>query len=266
MKEVYYFAHDYNARNDVNILRLRQKHQCKGYGIYFMILEILCETENHKLPISDIPILAFDLREDESIIKSIINDFDLFVIKNDYFYSESLNRRFAQREAIRKKKQESGYKGRMKQLESRQNDSSTVMPGQNILFAQADPGKERKGKERKRKEKKENIYEYFDFFRDNFKQIWFEEFIPIKKRRKAALTERALLSQLNKIKTMSGGDYEQALLILSTTCEKGWTDFYPVKTEPKLTPTTQTKYLNLENYETKQESRARQTPTTVNRV
>jgi len=78
----------------------------------------------------------------------------------------------------------------------------------------------------KDKEVDKDIYKDFDFFKDKFKEIWLNEFIPIKKSKKASVTDRALESGLNKIKKLSGGDYDIALEILEKSVNGGWTDFY----------------------------------------
>ena len=44
MKTSFYFDHDYNARNDQKILELRSEYGWAGYGIYFAIIEVLCES------------------------------------------------------------------------------------------------------------------------------------------------------------------------------------------------------------------------------
>lgn len=79
-KSTFYFSHDYNAANDFKILFLRQKYGMEGYGIYWFIIESLAQS-NGELPYTIIPILAMQIQVDESVVNSIINDFDLFVQK-----------------------------------------------------------------------------------------------------------------------------------------------------------------------------------------
>lgn len=45
-KSTFYFDHDYNARNDQKILELRAQYGWQGYGIYFALVETLCESKN----------------------------------------------------------------------------------------------------------------------------------------------------------------------------------------------------------------------------
>ena len=89
-----YFSHDANSRNDEKIIRLRIKHKAAGYGVYFMLLEILREKKDF-MCLKDYNIIAFELREDAALIKSVVEDFGLFVFTDDgkYFYSESFLRR-----------------------------------------------------------------------------------------------------------------------------------------------------------------------------
>ncbi len=106
------FAHDSNARSDEKIVRLRMKHGAAGYGVYFMILERLMEDASY-MSVKDYNVIAFDLRVDAALVKSVIEDFGLFVFTDDgkYFYSDRLVRRMDIRETQRKQRSEAGKKG-----------------------------------------------------------------------------------------------------------------------------------------------------------
>ena len=106
-----YFSHDSNARNSDKLIRLRMRHKAAGYGVYFMILERLREEPNY-MSVKDYNMIAFDLREDASLIKSVVEDFGLFVFTEDgkYFYSESFNRRMAVKDEKARKQAEAGRK------------------------------------------------------------------------------------------------------------------------------------------------------------
>ena len=80
--------------------------------------------------------------------------------------------------------------------------------------------------------KQEEIYFFyseFDFFKNDFQNIWNNEFIPLKKKKKASTSERALKSQLTKIKELSNNNYDFAVKILEKSVNSGYTDFYPLK-------------------------------------
>jgi hypothetical protein len=86
-----YFSHDYTARHDIKVKRLIAKHGMAGYGIYWSLVEDLYINYND-LP-TDYESIAFDLRCDTAIVKSVLNDFGLFIVKKDSFKSESVGRR-----------------------------------------------------------------------------------------------------------------------------------------------------------------------------
>lgn len=106
MKE--YFSHDYNTRLDKKIKRLISKHGMQGYGVFWAIIEDLYNNAN-ALQL-DYESIAFDLRIDENLVKSIILDFDLFVIDGDFFGSESVERRLVERNKKSTKARESAFK------------------------------------------------------------------------------------------------------------------------------------------------------------
>jgi uncharacterized protein YdaU (DUF1376 family) len=85
-----YFNHDSSARLDIRVIKLRSKLSYEGYGIFWAILELLF-TEENKLCIDDYETIAFGLQCDAKILKQVIEDFDLFIIEDNYFYSKRLN-------------------------------------------------------------------------------------------------------------------------------------------------------------------------------
>ena len=129
-------SHDYNARNKDKIKSLIRKHQFLGYGIFWAIIEDLYNNANALR--LDYEGIAFDMRVDESVIKSIINDFGLFAIDGDYFGSLSVQRRIDEREIKSKKAIESARK-RWDKIETDANALPMQSEGNAI--------KESKGKE-----------------------------------------------------------------------------------------------------------------------
>jgi len=71
-KDTIYFSHDYNSRSDDKIKNLIRKHGVAGYGIFWCIIEDLYNNANALR--LDYDCIAYDLRTDCDIIKSIIND------------------------------------------------------------------------------------------------------------------------------------------------------------------------------------------------
>ena len=77
------------------------------------------------------------------------------------------------------------------------------------------------------------FYKQFDFFQKDFKRLWFNEFIPLKNRKKASISPEQLEKQLDKIKTYSNNNYDTALEILEKSINSGWADFFPIKNNYK---------------------------------
>jgi hypothetical protein len=82
----------------------------QGYGLWWALVEMLGETADYQLS-ADYKSLAFGLQAKENTIKSIIEDFGLFVVKDGFFFSKSLRNRMKIKDAEHKKKSEAGKKG-----------------------------------------------------------------------------------------------------------------------------------------------------------
>jgi len=107
-KDTFYFSHDYNTRTDVKIKGLIRKHGMTGYGIFWAIVEDLYNNANALQ--TDYDGIAYELRIDSEIVKSIINDFDLFSTEDGCFGSKSVERRLDERNEKSKKARESAFK------------------------------------------------------------------------------------------------------------------------------------------------------------
>ena len=139
-KDAYYFSHDSNSSNDEKIVNLRVEHEWAGYGLYWAIIEKLRDANSYRLQ-CNFKAIAYHLNCSEDIIKSIVCDFDLFIIENNYFFSESLIKRMELKEYKSQKARESANK--------RWGNNANAMPTHNDSNAS-------KGKESKVKEKKVN--------------------------------------------------------------------------------------------------------------
>jgi len=86
-----YFPHDSNARFDIKIRRLRKVLGAEGYGIYWMVIEVLREQESFEYPIKDIDLLADEFNTSLEKVTAVIKSFELFELNDDKtFYSTSL--------------------------------------------------------------------------------------------------------------------------------------------------------------------------------
>lgn len=146
-KDTFYFSHDYNARNDFKILFLRQQLGMEGYGIYWFLIESLAESGG-RLPLKIIPVMAMQMQVTEVKVSAVINNFDLFEVSENEFFSTRLLNHLDKRKLLSEK----GKKGAENRWVGNSHPNShpnTDPNGHPISGANA---KERKGKEIKEKE------------------------------------------------------------------------------------------------------------------
>ena len=88
-----YFSHDFGARNDKKLEKVRFKLGLEGVGLYWCIIECLYENDGYLSLEEDIDLLAYQLRVDKNLIVDLIENYDLFKKNKNKFYSQSvLNR------------------------------------------------------------------------------------------------------------------------------------------------------------------------------
>ena len=134
-KQSFYFSHDYNTRSDIKIKKLIVKHGYEGYGIFWALIEDLYQNAN-AMPL-DYDCIAYDMRTGSDIIRSIINDFDLFEVEGSIFGSLSVQRRLDQRN-------EKSRIARQSAMKRWGDDANALRP-----VCDSNAIKERKGKEKK---------------------------------------------------------------------------------------------------------------------
>ena len=166
----YYFSHDDDASTDPKIVKMRMLHGWEGYGIYWAIIEILRRQPDYTHPL-DYDCIAFALGCDAKKIRSIVENFDLFRVTNEKFFSQSLRRRMLKKEkvsAVRKITAEKRWGNHLENIG--ESDNANAMQTQcksnanamqlqskcnaNAMQMQSNSTvKKRKEKERKKKEK-----------------------------------------------------------------------------------------------------------------
>ena len=90
-KDAYYFPHFCNARHDRKLKRVQKELGIEGYGIYFMLLEVLREQDGFKYPMDDIDLLADEFGTSEQKVRTVVSNYKLFVTdKSENFFSVKL--------------------------------------------------------------------------------------------------------------------------------------------------------------------------------
>lgn len=103
-KDAYYFSHDSNAKDDPKCVLLIEQLGLEGYGIYWVLIEILRDQPNYRYPIALIPSIARRYNTTTEKVKAVITGYSLFAVENDeFFYSESLDSRMLSYESKREK-------------------------------------------------------------------------------------------------------------------------------------------------------------------
>jgi len=232
-KDAYYFSHDCNARNDVKILKLRRILGTGGYGLFWMLIEVLRESKNYKLPLSSIKELSFDFRESEELILSVVKDFNLFTIDDDYFFfSESLNRRMSSLDSRKKALSEAGRRGRQKQLELPILGQDGATPG-------PPPGIN--------KINEINIY----YLKEELNNV-FIDYLDMRKKIKKPATDKAIEIAISTLNKLSNNDDDLKIKIIEQSILNNWQGLFPLKqdkNEVKVEINTSSKTLpDLENY------------------
>ena len=161
MKEAYYFSHDSNAQHDPKMIKLIYNLGWEGYGLYWGIVERLRNEKDYCMP-TDYECIAMAMRTECERIKSIIEDFNLFEIEDDYFYSKSLLERMKLVEIKSNKARESAYKRWDKNANAMLGGMRTQCDSNAIKESKR---KEKKGKEisfdSKESDKKMTLIEYY---------------------------------------------------------------------------------------------------------
>ena len=172
-KDAYYFPHFSNARHDRKVKRIIKELGVEGYGIYFMLLEVLREQTTLQYPMDDIDLLADEFRTSEQKVRTVICNYKLFdVTPDEMFFSpkliEYLEPYFkmkAQRQLAGQKSAEARQRKALQETRDQQpsNDRSTTVQQSKV--------KESKVKKRIDSTWRNNFEIYKQELRDNLKDI-----------------------------------------------------------------------------------------------
>lgn len=149
-KDSYYFSHDANARKDEKILCLLAEHGYEGYGIYWVLIEMMFENADTAISRPLIKGIAYDLRIDITVLQSVITtcyNVKLFDADKEKIWSNSLRRRKAEWVETKKKRSDAGKLG----MAARWHSDNNVIKTDNKRITNDNKGKESKGNKSKGK-------------------------------------------------------------------------------------------------------------------
>lgn len=151
----YYFPHDYNARNDPKLQNVLLDCGCEGIGVYWCIVEMLYE-QGGKLPVSSFKSIAFVLHTSEELVEKIVQQYELFFLKKNYFYSNTVNKRLQDRVEKSEKNRQNVLKRWKPQQLQQYNRNTNVVQTQYDRNTTVIPIKEKKREENKIEESIDN--------------------------------------------------------------------------------------------------------------
>jgi alpha-galactosidase/6-phospho-beta-glucosidase family protein len=86
-KDAYYFSHDANAQDDPKMMILIEQLAMEGFGIFWALIEKLRAEKDYKLPLSVTGPFAKRWGTSKEKVETVIKNYGLFIIENDYFFS-----------------------------------------------------------------------------------------------------------------------------------------------------------------------------------
>lgn len=213
-KDTFYFSHDYNTRTDDKIKPLIRKHGMVGYGIFWAIVEDLYNNANALR--LDYDGIAYDLRVDAEMVKSIINDFDLFSIEGGIFGSVSVQERLEVKNSKTVNARKSAFKRWGKDADAMPMQSDGI---ENIC----EPNAIKERKRNKGKEIKERKEYNLPFTSEKFLESWNTLLSSKKWKNKSEL---AITASINKLAKETEPD---ALKMLDNAIAGDWQGLHELK-------------------------------------
>jgi len=92
-KDAYYFSHDSNAKDDPKCVMLIEQLGLEGYGIYWVLIEMLRDQPEYKYPLSLIPAISRRYNTTSEKMKTVIGNYGLFTVDENDFFSPALMKR-----------------------------------------------------------------------------------------------------------------------------------------------------------------------------
>lgn len=239
-KDTYFFSHDCNARNDPKILALRSVYGAEGYGVYFMLVEILREQPDYKLAVNKYiwSTLAMQMQVEASKLEQIINDCctefsengnTLLVNDGEYLYSASLLRRMGKVDDISNLRREAARK-RWENKPCKTSGNSDGCSDDANAGQEQSKEKKRKEKQSKAEQRKEKQNIFSDFACGDADLLsalqGFEEMrVKIKK----PMTDQAKKRLLTELEKLAPGDRETQIAILHQSEDRCWAGVFALK-------------------------------------
>lgn len=243
-KDAYYFPHDCNARNDPKILALRSVFGAEGYGVYFMLIEMLREQPEYKLRLTKylFNTLAMQMQVQKERLEEIVDacctefaegDSTLLVNDGEYLYSASLLRRMGKVDDISKLRREAARKRWENRACKADGEDEPCNDDANAEHKQSKEkqsrAKQTRAEQKKADQKREDIFA--DFAAGDAELLSaLQGFEEMRKKIKKPMTDRAkkmMLTDLVKLSTHR----DTQIAILDQSVKRCWAGVFELKTD-----------------------------------
>lgn len=158
----FWFRHDNNARNDEKIAALRAEFGAAGYGVFFMLLEIMHANGTGKIAYN-LKALSYQMHESEDFVKEVIDasvELRLISVENNVIWTERMLEEIDGRSEFVKEQSRKGKlsaKARARQKHEVNHGSTAVQPGLNQNPTAGEPGEERRGEDSRGEETNKHV-------------------------------------------------------------------------------------------------------------
>lgn len=224
----YYFSHDSNAKDDPKCMLLIDQLGLEGYGIFWILIEVLRDQPEYRYPLNLVPILARRYNTTAEKMNTVIRNYNLFQFdEKNNFFSLSLNKRMNKIQIGIEQRKLAGLASAQKRLG--QGVSTDVQRPFNECSTKK--RKEKKGNENKEKDYREILVSKFkDEINPDFKEVFFK-WLDYKKDRKESYksASSAELAYKNLLK-LSANNTTKANEIVEQSMANNWAGLFELKT------------------------------------
>lgn len=148
-----YFSHDSNAKDDPKMIKLIDQLGLEGYGAFWVLIELLREQPNYRLPLAAVPRISRTYNITDTKLMVVIKSFQLFDNDEVYFFSPSLLIRMGKMTELYSGRTAKGWETRRLRADNQLlNDAQASQSIPEPLHSNAENANKSKVKEIKEKE------------------------------------------------------------------------------------------------------------------
>lgn len=220
MKDAYYFTHDSNAKDDPKCVLLIEQLGLEGYGIYWILIEMLRDQPDYKYPLILLPAIARRYNTSTEKIKAVILNYGLFFVEEEQFFlSKSLIERMLNYDESKKVRSLAGKKGN--EIRWAKEKIANVSHSE----SHSDCNSSLLDKKRIDKKRLEEIIYY-----ENKKlNSVFLDYLEMRKKIKKPATEFAIKLAISELEKLAGNDESKKISILEKSILNNWQGLFQLK-------------------------------------